>query len=74
MRLDCVHAREVGLAKGWAIVDTETGRLIGHHVHADSGFAWMDAADALAKALTDIQLTIYNVGILQSNKSSGREP
>ena len=73
MKLDCVLAKEVGLVQGWAVVDTETNTIIGHHVHADSRFAWRDAADALSKAITDIQLTIYTVRQLQSSKYSGRE-
>jgi hypothetical protein len=61
MKLDCIDAKLVGLEKGWAVINTENGGIVAHHASDDCGFAWMIAADELAKALTDIQRTIYAV-------------
>jgi hypothetical protein len=61
MKLDCVRATDYGFADGWVVINTQNGGIVAHCSQADSGFAWMVAAHNLAKGITDMQLTIYNL-------------
>jgi hypothetical protein len=61
MKLDCVRASDWGRGNGWIVFNTQNGGIVAHSQQADSGFAWMAAAHALAKGITDMQLTIYNL-------------
>jgi hypothetical protein len=61
MKLECVCASDYGHGNGWIIIDMQNGGIVAHSQQADSGFAWMAAAHALAKGVTDMQLTIHNL-------------
>ena len=59
MDLDCIKASDVGLKEGYVIINRVNGGIVAHSTQSDSGFAWMAAADKLAKALSDMQRTIH---------------
>jgi hypothetical protein len=61
MKLDCVRASDWGRGNGWVIIDTQNGGIVAHSQQADSGFAWMAAAHALAQGISHMQLTIHNL-------------
>jgi hypothetical protein len=69
MKLDCVKASDVGLGKGWAVIDMENGGIVHHDANIDSEFAWMGAAKVLAEAISDMQRTIYNLSPQQFSTS-----
>lgn len=60
MKLDCIKASDVGRESGWVIVNTLNGGIVAHSTLDDSGYAWMLAALSLARAITDMQRTIYS--------------
>lgn len=61
MKLDCIKASDVGLGRGWVIVNTLNGGIVAHHSYEDCAFAWMKAAKAMAEAISDMQRTIYGL-------------
>ncbi|HUS38020.1 MAG TPA: hypothetical protein VMX74_01135 [Pirellulales bacterium] len=69
MKLDCVKASDVGLGKGWAVINMENGGVVHHDADTDSEFAWMGAAEVLAEAISDMQRTIYNLSPQQFSES-----
>jgi hypothetical protein len=69
MKLDCVKASDVGLGKGWVVINMENGGVVHHDADTDSEFAWMGAAEVLAEAISDMQRTIYNLSPQQFSES-----
>lgn len=61
MKLDCVKASDVGLGKGWVVVNTQNGGIVAHSENDDCCFAWMKAAESIAEAIADMQRTIYGL-------------
>jgi len=61
MTLDCIRASDVGLGKGWVVINTINGGIVAHHKSDDSEFAWMKAAEVLAEGIADMQRTIQAI-------------